>query len=100
MPQLALYDYTLERLQAIDAETFKSEFLDYIVANEHDIAWEGFTQRDLYGFGAILRDFCLAHESGGLDDGKVSCRICSVRVKPRGLSMHMLRKHAAANGYA
>lgn len=93
MPQLALFAQTVMGLEKIPDAVFKQVFLDYIGTNEDDTAWEGFTQRDLYGFGAILRDFCLAYQAGGLSDGKTTCKICELRVKPRGLTMHVMRTH-------
>jgi hypothetical protein len=93
MPTLALLERTLERLNKVPAEDFKALFIDYIMTNECDVDWQGFTQRDLYGFGAVLRDFLLAYETGGLEDGKITCRLCGDRFKERGMRMHEMRTH-------
>lgn len=58
------YKTIMERLQKVPAERFKQAFLAYVEANEDDLGWEGFTERDVHGFGAVTQDFLKACEAG------------------------------------
>jgi len=93
MPELALFKNIVARIEKIPDDVFKQVFLDYLGTNEKDIGWEGFKPEHVQGFEVVLCDFLLAFEAGGLSDGKTTCKICELRVKPRGLAMHVMRAH-------
>lgn len=92
MTRLARYTPIVGSLEQIPGDTFKGLFMEYLAANEMAVSWEGFKQRDLYGFGVVLWDFLLfASAEGHCDAPKVPApaplRVPEAEEVPEGLRM-------------